>query len=66
MNKILKYCLLMFPIIIIKVLMYNSFVNILPFGYWVNLIIRIIIGFFSALELLIWVGIFDENFLQNN
>lgn len=63
MNKILKYCLLMFPIIIIKVLMYNSFVNILPFGYWVNLIIRIIIGFFSALELMIWVGIFDENFL---
>ena len=63
MNKILKYCLLMFPIIIIKVLMYNSFVNILPFGYWVNLIIRIIVGFLSALELLIWVGIFDENFL---
>ena len=62
MSKILKYCLLMFPIIIIKVLMYNSFVNILPFGYWVNLIIRIIVGFFSALELLIWVGIFDENF----
>lgn len=63
MNKILKYCLLMFPIIIIKVLMYNSFVNILPFGYWVNLIIRIIVGFFSALELMVWVGIFDENFL---
>lgn len=62
MSKILKYCLLMLPIIIIKVLMYNSFVNILPFGYWVNLIIRIIVGFFSALELLVWVGIFDENF----
>lgn len=63
MNKILKYCLLMLPIIIIKVLMYKSFVNILPFGYWVNLIISIIVGFFSALELMIWVGIFDENFL---
>lgn len=62
MNKILKYCLLMFPIIIIKVLMYNSFVNILPFSYWVNLIIRIIVGLFSALELMIWVGIFDENY----
>jgi hypothetical protein len=43
--------------------MYNSFVDILPFTYWVNFIIRIIVGFFSALELLIWVGIFDENFL---
>lgn len=63
MNKILKYCLLMLPIILIKVLMYNSFVNILPFGYWVNLIIRIIVGLLSALELLIWVGIFDENLL---